>query len=371
MADRFGNSSWLARLPASWIPGNARKAPARTQPAWARLPRAPTSSAARRHARGRPQAARPHGQRDGARRGWNADRSVRRRCRPPRRHSSACVSGLRRGSTSGAARRADRAGFGFKVAPETAALMRDIAAGGELVGSRQWGRQEPSRGLWSVGDASSRCCAIAALSRSCCRRSTRHSACRASCAPPILPAGTRPQRWITPRRKVSHCPYATATWRMLDASSGSRRRVVACKARRRPRRAMSGSTICSTPRCCAARGTLAPRCPPRRNADAGGAARPPQCGRRAAPARAARHADRCLRVADGGYRCGRRVADYPPAALLRAALLRCQRRRCCRDRSRRGQATDTADVVGPRRHCSRRARGSRRCERGKVCAITA
>jgi tRNA nucleotidyltransferase (CCA-adding enzyme) len=103
---------------------------------------------ARRDARGGPAAARPHDQRDGARRGRHARRPLRRRARLARgilRHVGEAfaedpVRILR------VARFAAR--FGFAVAPATMSLMRRMVESGEadaLVPERVW--QEVSRGL--------------------------------------------------------------------------------------------------------------------------------------------------------------------------------------------------------------------------------
>ena len=70
--------------------------------------------------------------------------------------------------------------FGFTIAPETLALMREMVANGEvdaLVPERVW--QELSRGLMEkIPRACSRCCASAARWRASCRNWMPCSACR-------------------------------------------------------------------------------------------------------------------------------------------------------------------------------------------------
>ncbi len=92
-------------FPVFLHPGHARgiRARAHRAQARARLPRLRILRLARRDARGRPQTTRPHGQCDGACRGRNADRPVRRCRRPSRRDSAARVAGVCRGSVACAA----------------------------------------------------------------------------------------------------------------------------------------------------------------------------------------------------------------------------------------------------------------------------
>ena len=139
-------------FPVFLHPGHARGIRARAHRAQARhrLPRLRVLRVAGRHARGGSRAPRPHDQRDGARRGRRADRSVRRRSATcARRRPAPRVAGVRRGPAARAARRALRRALRLRRRPrDRGADARASSRAGELATlapERVW--QELARGL--------------------------------------------------------------------------------------------------------------------------------------------------------------------------------------------------------------------------------
>ena len=181
-ADRVGLPAGrprFSRLPASRDARGVRARAHRAQ-ARARLSRLRVLRLARRDARTGSRAPRPHDQRDGARRGRHADRSVRRR-------GATCARGtLRHVSPAFAedplrvlrvARFAAR--FDFVVAPETEALLRALVGVGRArdarAGARLAGARDRPDGAAPVADARGaarvrRARAIAARGRCALRR---------------------------------------------------------------------------------------------------------------------------------------------------------------------------------------------------------